>query len=103
MHFCVSYRPDSYVKSRLFLSYGAWCKCAGVSFEVGRHWREELPQLYLNSADTQRNTSLTHPVWYPPGNMELAFVDSSCLDWVGFLRRRVPKVDSLLQHQDPAR
>ena len=56
------------------------CKYAGVSFELGEHWREKLPQSYLNSADTQQqHTAPTHPVWYPPGNMGLAFVDSSFL------------------------
>ena len=76
---------------------------AGVSFELGGRWREELPQ-YLNSADTQQYTASMHPVRYPPGgNMGRAFADSSFLDWLGFLRRRVLKLGSLLQHQGAVR
>ena len=91
--------PDSYIEFRLFLSHGVLFQYAGVSCELGGRWRDELPQ-YLISADTQQQyTAPAHPVWYPPGNMGLAFADSSFLDWVGFLRRRVLKLGSLLLHQ----
>ena len=104
MHFCFAYGPDSYIEFRLFLAYGVLCQYAGVCFGLGGHWREELPQ-YANSADTQqyRYTAPTHPDCDSPGNMGLAFADTSFLDWVGFLRRKVLKLSSLLQHQGAAR
>ena len=46
---------------------------AAIIFEFGGHTRTEY-------------TALAHPVWNPPGNMWLAFADSSFLGcWVSFL------------------
>ena len=102
MNFGFAYGPDWYIEFHIFLSYGVLCKYAGGSFELGGRWRKETLQ-YLNATGTPQFTAPTHPVLYPPGNTRLAVADSSFLDWVSFLRPRVLKLGSPLQHQGATR
>ena len=60
-------------------------------FEVGGHTAVQV---------THRSTSTQHPARFLSGTGRVtwgfAFADSSFLDWVGFLLRRVLKLGSLL-------
>ena len=85
IHLCYSNGPDSYqvydIEFRIFLL--SW------EYVGGRGYRKYVWNRRTHNNSTRQGRIL---FWDPTGNMGLAFADSSFLDWVSFLRQRVPSL-----------